>query len=204
MQQRKFQHIRRLGQAVAPRKKLGTANREQLLGAQAGNVESRPIAVAVPDGEIDVLTREVDVMQRRRNPQVDIRVRLREPAEAVDEPLRGKVGRGAHRQHTRALALDQALRADGDTVEGIAQNGKIRATGLGDDQPLALAVEELEAQFHLQGLHLVAHGTLGDAKLLRGSREALVPCRGFERLQRVEGRKTAQHRRTIMRKPQSG
>ena len=73
MQQRKFQHVRRLGEPIAPGEQLGAADREQLLGAQARDIEAGPVAVAVAHGEIDVLAREVDVMQRRRDPQIDAR-----------------------------------------------------------------------------------------------------------------------------------
>jgi hypothetical protein len=52
--------------------------------------------------------------------------------------------------------------------------------GLGDDQPLAFAVEKLQAELGLQSLHLMADRTLGDAQLVRGSREALVPRRGLK------------------------
>ena len=103
-----------------PSQQLWTANREQLLRAQAHGLEARPVAVAVTDGEIDVLAREVDVMQRRRNPQVDLGVRLGEAAEPVHEPLGGEIRRRADRQHAGPLALQQALGAERDPVERVA------------------------------------------------------------------------------------
>ena len=63
---------------------------------------------------------------------------------------------------------------------------KIVAAGLGDGQALALAVEELQAELGLQSLHLMADGALGDAQLVRGSGEALVPRRGLKRPQRIQ------------------
>ena len=48
------------------------------------------------------------------------------------------------------------------------------------DQTLALAVEQLQTEFGLQSLHLMADGALSDAQLVRGSGEALVPCRGLK------------------------
>jgi len=68
-------------------------------------------------------------------------VRLGEASEAVDQPLCGEVGRGADRQHARALPLLEALGAERDPVESIAQDGEIFAALLGDDQTLALANE---------------------------------------------------------------
>ena len=46
----------------------------------------------MPNGDIDLLAREVDVMKRGADPKVNRRVDLGKAAEAMDEPLRGKVG----------------------------------------------------------------------------------------------------------------
>jgi len=56
----------------------------------------------------------------------------------------------------------------------------VSVAGGGDGQPLALAVEQLQAEFGLQSLHLMADGTLGDAQFVRGSGEALVSRRGLK------------------------
>jgi hypothetical protein len=42
-------------------------------------------------GKVDILAREVDVMQRRRHAQIDAWMLLGEPAQTVDQPFRGKV-----------------------------------------------------------------------------------------------------------------
>ena len=73
---------------------------------------------------------------------------------------------------------------------------EILATGLGNDQALALAIEELDPELRLQGLDLVAHGTLRDTQLLRGPREALMAGRGLEGLECVQRWKAAKHRPT--------
>jgi hypothetical protein len=150
----------------------------------------------VADREIDLLAGEVDVVQRRRDPQVDVRMRLGEVPETVNEPLGGEIRRGADGEHARALALHDARGAERDPVEGVAQQGKIIAPGLGDDEPLALAVEQLEAERRLERLDLMAHRALRDAKLVCRPGEALMPRRGLEGLERIERRKTAKHRAT--------
>ena len=81
---------------------------------------------------------------------------------------------------------------------------EIVATGFGDDQPLALAIEELDAELRFQRLDLMAHGSLRDAQLFGGSREALMPRRGLEGLERVQRRKAAKHVATFMRKTKAG
>jgi hypothetical protein len=92
--------------------------------------------------------------------------------------------------------LKQAFCADGNSVEGIAQNHEVLASHLGNDQALPFAVEELDTKLRLQGLDLVAHGTLGDKQLLRSPREALVASRGLEGLEGVQRWKAAKHRPT--------
>ena len=99
MQQRKFQHIGRLAHPLV---KFRTADREQLLGAQADNIMPCPVAIAMPHGKIDVLPSEVDVMHGCGNPEIDVRMHLCKPAKAVHQPLCGKVWRRTDRQRSRS------------------------------------------------------------------------------------------------------
>jgi hypothetical protein len=45
--------------------------------------------------KVDLLTREVDVVQRCRNAKINVGVRLGEMAEPMDEPFRGEIRRRA-------------------------------------------------------------------------------------------------------------
>jgi len=138
------------------------------------------------NGDIDVLARKIDVMHDRGNPQVDCGVRLGKPAEPVHQPFGGKIRRGAHGQHAGALPLHQALGPHGDAIERIAHDGKVVAAGIGDDQPLPLAVEQLDAELGFQRFNLMTHRALRDAKLLGGAGEADMPGRGLEGFECVE------------------
>ena len=91
VEQRKPEDIGRLSQA-ATRQQFRTAYGKKLLCTQPDTFQSRPIPLAVADGQVDVLSGEVDVMQGRRNAQVDARMRFGEVAEAVYQPLRGEIG----------------------------------------------------------------------------------------------------------------
>ena len=82
--------------------------------------------------------------------------------------------------HTRVQALQQAIGAERDPVERIPNHSQVIVACVGDDQPLAFAVKKLQAEFGLQSLHLMADRPLGDAQLVRGSGEALVPRRGLK------------------------
>src|SRR5262245_51973282 len=113
----------------------------------------------------------------------------------MDQPLRGKIRRGADRERAAALALQQPLRSVGDAIEGIAHDREIGAASLGDDEPLVLTIEQLEPELGLERLHLMADRALGDAQLLGGAREALVASRGLERLECIERWQLARHRR---------
>src|SRR6516162_1476110 len=205
VQQRKSAQIRGRAQPVAAVEKLRTADREQLLRAEPSHVQAGIGSVAVAYGEIDVLAREVDVMERRADPKIDFRMRLGKTAQPMDEPLRGEIRRGAHGERAAALALQQAFGSIADAVESVAHDREIGAACLGDDQPLAFAIEQLQPELGLERLDLMADGALGDAQFLGRAREALVPGRGFESLERVERRQAARHGTTeIMRKTTAG
>lgn len=72
-------------------------------------------------------------------------------------------------------------------------------------RPCVPAVEQAQAEARLQCLDLVADGALGDAELLGGAREALVPRGGLEGLQRIQRRQATRHgTREGMRKTRAG
>ena len=117
-------------------------------------------------------------------------------AEPMHQPFGGKVRRGRHREHAGVLPLQQPLGADGDAVERVAHDGEIVAPGLGDDQALALAVEQFYRKLRFQRLDLVAHRALRDAKLFGRARKTLMPRGGFEGFQGIERRQAWAHRTT--------
>jgi len=123
-------------------------------------------------------------MRRRRDPEVDVGMRLRESADAMHQPLGSEVRRGADRQRARALALDEPLGPNRDPIERVADDREILARRLSDLEPLMLAVEQLDAELLLERLHLVAYRALRDGKFLGGTREAFVPRGGLERPER--------------------
>ena len=148
----------------------------------------------------DILARKIDVMHDRGNPQVDCGVGLGKPAEPVHQPFGGKIGQGAHGQHARALPLHQALDPHGDAIERIAHDGKVVAAGIGDDQPLPLAVEQLDAELGFQRFNLMTHSALRDAKLLGGAGEADMPGRGLEGFECVQLWQAPRHGARISRR----
>jgi hypothetical protein len=66
---------------------------------------------------------------------------FRKPAEAVHKPFGGEVRRCTYGQNTRGLALQEALRANRDPIERVANDGEVVATSLRDHQPLAFTME---------------------------------------------------------------
>ena len=80
VQKRESVEIGGRAQAVAAVDKLGTADWKELLRAETGHVQAGVGAVAVANGQIDVLACEVDVMQRRADPQINLGVGLGEAA----------------------------------------------------------------------------------------------------------------------------
>ncbi len=114
----------------------------------------------------------------------------------MHQPFGGKIRRGRHREPPGVLPLQQPLGADGDTVERVAHDSEIVAPGHGDDQALALAVEQFYRKLRFQRLDLVAYRALRDAKLFLRARKTLVPRCGFEGFQGIERRQVWAHRTT--------
>ena len=133
MQQRKFQQVRRLGETVTTGHQFGAADRKKLLGAQTDSVESAPIAVAVSDRDVDILTGKVDMMHRCGDPQIDTRMRLGKAPQAIDQPFCSEIRRRADGESPGVLTLHDALGAGGDPVERIAYHDKIFAAGIRED-----------------------------------------------------------------------
>jgi len=160
------------------------------------------MTIAVANYDVHIFAREIDMVHRRRDPQIDFGMSLGEPAQPMDQPLGGEIRRGAYRQHPGTLALREALGRHGDAIKCVAHGGQIIAAGFGDDEPLPLAIEQLDAELRLQRLYLMAHRALRDAKLRGGVREADVPGSGLEGLKRIELGQAARHC-PIMRKTQT-
>src|ERR1700736_6639805 len=112
------------------------------------------------DREVHVFPREIDVVHRCRQPQLDLRVRLGKPPEARYQPFSGEIGRGANSDRARPLALQQPVSAKLKSLKHVAHHGEIVAAGIGDHQTVALALEQLKPKRGLQRLDRVAHGAL--------------------------------------------
>src|SRR5258708_6636157 len=72
VQEREPAEVRGRAEPVAAIEKLRAADREQLFRAEASDVESGGGSVAVANAKIDVLAREVDVLQGRADPEIDL------------------------------------------------------------------------------------------------------------------------------------
>jgi hypothetical protein len=90
--------------------------------------------------------------------------------------------------------LHDTRAAERDAIKGVAQDRKIVATRFRDNRFLAFTIEELETERLLERLDLMAHCTLRDAELLRGSGEALMPRGRFEGLKGIQRRQATKHR----------
>ena len=124
------------------------------------------MALTMADGNIDILSRKIDVMHRGANAQLDSRVRGDKVSQVVDQPLGPKIGRHGHSQHAGILALREMFGAGRQSIERIPDNLEIGAPGIGQVQPLVFAREELEAECALECLDLMTDCPLRDAAAL--------------------------------------
>ena len=90
-----------------------------------------------------------------------------------------------------------ALRAKSYTVEGIANHFQIGEAGPCDAQLLTFPIEQPDAQFELERLHLMANRALRHGKFFRRLGEALVAGRRLEGFERVERWQSAGQIRTM-------
>ena len=192
-QEWKFQQIGSAHYPVAAAGKPGAAHRKQPLGAKPLHLQLRPSAIAVANGEVDILARKVDALVARGNAEVDSRMALGEPAKPTDEPLRREIRRHADGEHTGLLPLRQTLSTERDLVERVANDCEILAARLGDDEPLALAIKKLKPELGLERFDLLAHGARRHEQLLSSAREALTTRHGLKSLDGIERREAARH-----------
>ena len=75
----------------------------------------------------------------------------------------------------------------------VAHGDQIVPAGLGEDEPLTLAIEQPDPELGLERLDLVADRALRDEQLRGGAGEALVPRRGLEGPQGIQRRKALPH-----------
>ena len=158
-------------------------------------MQARCLSVAMADRQIDILAREIHVVQRGAHPQIDVWMRFSEAAQAMDKPFGSKLG------DVLTVSAPAFWRCNNRSVplamyECVAHDAQIGETGFCDDQPLALAIEELEAQLRFKCLHLVAHGALRDAQLLGRSCEAFMARRSLEGLEGVQRWQAPRHDQT--------
>ena len=123
-------------------------------------------------------------------------MRFGKMAEPMHQPFGGEIRRSADGENAGVLTLQKPLGADGDTVQRVAHDGEIVLAGFGDDEALALAIEELDGEFGLERLDLMAHCALRDAQLFGGARKTLMPRRGLEGFQGIQWRQAWAHRAT--------
>ena len=163
------------------------AHRKQLLGAETRHVHSRPLSIAMADCQVDVFAREIDMLHRRADPQIDFGMRFGEASEAVHKPFGGEVGRSGDGHRPGFLPLQQALRAHSQAVERVAHHFQIGSPGVRNDEPLSFAAKQAQPQFGLEALHLLADRALRHAQLVRRFGEALMAggcLEGLETIQR--------------------
>jgi hypothetical protein len=72
---------------IAPAHELWVADRKQPLRTKLDDVEPRPIAISMTDGEIHILAGKIDLSIGHRNPKMDFRLRIGKAPEPIDEPF---------------------------------------------------------------------------------------------------------------------
>src|SRR5215831_5107757 len=103
-------------------KESRAAHGKEFFRAEIDRVESRPVAGAVTDREIDLLTRKIDVLHGCRDIELNFGMGRGKPSETMNQPFGGEVGRRADGERARTLTLSQLLGSKRDPVKGIAHH----------------------------------------------------------------------------------
>ena len=132
MQQGKLQHVFRLMQ-TAPRGQHGrAANRKEVFSGEIDRIELRPLPIAMPDSEVHIFPRKIDVVHKGCQFQLDLGAGLGKSPQPADEPFGGGNRRRADRDRARSLPLQQPISGEFQPVEDVTHHGEIVAPGLGN------------------------------------------------------------------------
>src|SRR5690349_7488070 len=134
----------------------------------------------MPDRKVHALGDEVDLPGGCGNTQVNLRVGRGKASKPVHQPFGTEIRGRADAQNARWLTVQESVRAYGDPIQRVAHDGQVLAAGVGDDEALAIAREQLETEARFQRFHLLAYSGLTDAQLLCRVCEVRAARRHFE------------------------
>ena len=156
---------------------------QDLFGRQSG-VAAR----AVTDANIDIGRREVDQLDIRRDPGLELRMRLAESRQARQQPLRRKRRGGGYRDHvTLAIGLAQHAGAFHQAVEAFAERGHGGVCDVGGHDITAAPQEQWLADPIFDGADMLGHSAGCHAQFLGGPRKAFEPHARFQSAQGRHG-----------------
>ena len=142
---------------LRPDRSLGLQTGTSRSWTEGDGIKTRPMPIAMPDRKVHMLGDEVDLLGRSGNAEVDLRVGRSKTSKPVYEPFRAEVRRGADSQNARRPVLKQTVRAHGNPIQRVADDSQVLLAGVGDDEALAIAREQLEAESRFQRFHLLAY-----------------------------------------------
>jgi hypothetical protein len=171
------------------------ADRDDLAREEAHHVERRTRRRrTLAHREVDPVRMEARHRLGRKNPQLDLRMRVREGRQVGDQPLRSEGGRNAHQHHAGPGA--QGLRRGPQVAERRGDPPVVAASGGRVSQSLGQALEEGQPEMRLERAHLLRDRALRHAQLLGGGAERQMATGGIEGAQSVERGKIG-HERTV-------
>jgi hypothetical protein len=80
-----------VGNAIAAREEFGAANRHESFRTKSHGIKTRPMTIAMADRKVHMLGDEVDLLDRRRDAEVDHWVGRSKASKSVHEPLGAEI-----------------------------------------------------------------------------------------------------------------
>ena len=115
------------------------------------------MSIAMADRKVHMLGDEIDLLGRCGDAEVDLWVGRSKASKPVHEPLGAEIRRGADGQNARRPVLKQTVRTHGNPIQRVADDSQVLLAGAGDDEALAVAREQLEAESRFERFHLLAY-----------------------------------------------
>jgi hypothetical protein len=157
------------------------------LARSAGlHTAARPIAATEANRAIDVAARQIDQLDRGRQPHLDVGMRLVEMAEPRQEPAHGKGRQHADRDDPALGPRTHAVHRLGNPLEAVGQATEQTHPRLGQHQPGARALEQRQPQVLLELAHLPADRRRRHGQRVGRRGYAQQAAGGFEGLQCIQ------------------
>ena len=172
---------------------VGRTDGEDRQVGEPGCFDVVPVPSAVADADLGLAGAQIRDRVVGVDGELDIGMQRIEPPQPRHQPARGDGRLDRNGKPARAGGGKDVAGRGLQSVEEVRDFARVPRPGLAQHHPPSGAMEELQAKPLLEVADVPAHRGMGDEKLVRRGRKALMPGGGFEGAQCVERWQAAGH-----------